>query len=176
MKKLLVCAAALLLLFNACKTSSIQERRQRKCEKAYYKYGCDWGKPDTITTTNTVTERHDSLIYVPIAGQTVSEKIYPLNGRKSMLTTQYAVSYAWIERDSLYHKLIQTKTEIPAIIHNAVTSKVEYREKIIKVPYRVEVATKKPLGWFLKTLVWSGVFYWGLLIVIIVLRVRKFFV
>ena len=181
MKTLLVLLLSL-LFFTSCIT---QNRIDRKCHKAKMKYdlaATKWGCPktqDSTVTTSQVTIK-DTTIYVPIPGQTVHDSIPVIitkglmNSPVSLLETTYSRSKAWVENGILKHTLDQRPSTFPVIlpgaIHNSTTSKIQ----TIKVPYYVDRPISKPLHWWQKLFIWSGIIAWWFVALYIVIKFYKF--
>lgn len=178
---LLLLISATLVSCLSTKQQRIENRRQRKCEKAAYKWGCDWGKePDTIRTTNTVTEYKDTVVYVTIPGSTVTQHdtifvesspdpfgVPQLNTRKSTLNTSLATSTAWVQNGQLKHTLVQRDSVYKAQINNAIriTQGITY-ESIVRTRPPVK---EHYLTWWDQTFKWLGVIF-SILCVSLLLR------
>ena len=111
------------------------------------------------TVTNTVVERHDSLIYkdttifVPIPAESQSNVVLPKDTSK--VETSFAESKAWIDTTGLLHHTIQNKRrdwgvqiKYPerTIVSKATTTS---HDKII-----VEKKVEKELNWWQKFRLW----------------------
>ena len=119
----------IILILSSC---SVQRRAERKCEKATYKWGCDFGT-DTAYIKETVinTLYKDTTIYVHIPGDTVHDSVPVVveiftdgttlvTTKKNTLQTSLATSQAWIEAGRLHHTLIQKDSVYKAQIENAI--------------------------------------------------------
>jgi hypothetical protein len=175
---LVLCLVLLVYLaLSSCSTSR-QHRRQSRCEKAFYKYGCDWAVPDTVTQTDFVLKLKDTTIFVRIEGDTRYDSIpVPVNISTpvNILKTRYAVSQAWIEKGVLHHELQQLQSEIASTIPNAISSATLHSVRTLKIPFPQEVPVKMPLSWLEKVLMYSGAAAWFILLFLLFLRFRKLF-
>lgn len=165
------------LLVSSCGTTR-EQRRQTRCEKAFYKYGCDWVKPDTVTQTAYVLIQKDTTVFVTITGEIRHDSVpvpVQVSTPVNILKTRYAISQAWITEGILHHELQQLQTEVARTIPNAVTSATMNTVKLVKVPYPQEVPVKMPLSWLEKSLMYSGAAAWFALLFLLFLRLRKHF-
>ena len=171
-----------LLFFTSCIT---QNRIDRKCRKAKLKYEIEatkWGCPKDLDSTFVHSQViiKDTTIYVPIPGQTVHDSIPVIitkglmNTPVSILETTYSRSKAWVENGTLKHTLDQRPSTIPVIlpgaIHNSTTSTVQ----TIKVPYYVDRPIEKPLSWWQKLFLWTGVVVWWVGVGYLILKFKRF--
>ena len=170
------------LFFTSCIT---QNRIDRKCRKAKLNYdiaATKWGCPKDLDST--FIQSHviikDTTIYVSIPAQTVHDSIPVIitkglmNTPVSTLETTYSRSKAWVVDGILKHTLDQKPSSfpltIPAAIHTTTTNSVQ----TIKVPYYVDRPTSKPLHWWQKLFIWSGVIAWWVVGLYIVKKFYKF--
>ena len=171
-----------LLFFTSCIT---QSRKERKCRKAKLNYeiaSTKWGCPKNLDSTFVQSQViiKDTTIYVPVPGETVHDSIPVIitkglmNSPVSTLETTYSRSKAWVENGTLKHTLDQKPStfpvSIPAAIHTTTTNTVQS----IKVPYYVDRPISKPLHWWQKLFIWSGVIAWWVLGLYIVKKFYKF--
>ncbi|MFZ4548952.1 MAG: hypothetical protein ACOYN4_15995 [Bacteroidales bacterium] len=171
-----------LILVSACSTP--EEIQSRKCtkalkhfEKVSFEQGCPWGGLDSTVSQKTTIMYRDSLIYVHIPGETVSDTIIipiadSISTTVSILNTKYAISKAWIENSLLKHTLEQVKSDIGQTVKGLNKETLINKEKIIRIPYLVEKPVKIPLSWWQKFFLWSGVIAWGLLVTVIIIKIR----
>lgn len=171
-----------LLFFTSCIT---QNRIDRKCRKAKMKYdlaatkwGCPTVQDSTIVQSQVIIK--DTTIYVPIPGQTVRDSIPVIitkglmNSPVSKLETTYSLSKAWVENGILKHTLDQRPSTIPVILPGAIHTSTSNTVQTIKVPYYVDRPISKPLQWWQKLLIWSGVIVWWVVGLYIVKKFYKF--
>ena len=171
-----------LLFFTSCIT---QNRIDRKCRKAKMKYdvaATKWGCP--VDHDSTFAQSHviikDTTIYVPVPAQTVHDSIPVIitkglvNSPVSTLETTYTRSKAWVLDGILKHTLDQKPSAfpvtIPAAIHNTTSNTVQ----TIKVPYYVDRPISKPLHWWQKLFIWTGIIAWFVVIGYSAFRLSKF--
>jgi hypothetical protein len=165
------------MVLSSCSTSKHQ-RRQTKCEKAFYRYGCDWALADTVTQTQYVLVVKDTTVFITLPGEIRYDSVpVPINISTpvNILKTRYALSQAWISDGILHHRLQQLESEIAKTIPRAISSSSLASVRTVKVPYRVEVPVKKPLSGFEMALMYSGVAAWFALLFLLFLRLRKLF-
>jgi hypothetical protein len=170
------------LFFTSCIT---QNRIDRKCRKAKLNYdiaATKWGCPKDLDSTFIQSQViiKDTTIYVSIPAQTVHDSIPVIitkglmNTPVSTLETTYSRSKAWVVDGILKHTLDQKPSSfpltIPAAIHTTTTNSVQ----TIKVPYYVDRPTSKPLHWWQKLFIWSGVIAWWVVGLYIVKKFYKF--
>lgn len=141
----------IVLILSSCNTS-LEAKRQRKCEKAAYKYGCDFGT-DTAYIKETVinTVYKDTVVYIKIPGDTVHDSIPVVveiftdgttlvSSKKSTLHTSLATSQAWIQSGKLHHTLIQKDSIYKAQIQNAIRITQHFMKeqttKVVKEHYK----------------------------------------
>ena len=172
----------LLILLSACSTP--EEIQTRKCTKALkhfekisFEQGCPWGGLDSSTSQKTTIMYRDSLIFVHIPGVTVHDSVMvpiadSITSTVSILNTKYAISKAWIENSQLKHTLEQVKSDIGQTVKGINKETLINKNKIIRVPYLVEKPVKIPLSWWQKFFLWSGVIAWGLLVTVIIIKIR----
>ena len=171
-----------MLVFTSCIT---QNRMDRKCRKAKLKYeiaatkwGCSKDLDSTFVQSQVIIK--DTTIFVPVPGQTVHDSIPVIitkglmNSPVSTLETTYSRSKAWVENGTLKHTLDQKPSTfpvtIPAAIHTTTTNTVQ----TIKVPYYVDRPIPKPLHWWQKLFIWSGIIAWWAVGLYIVIKLYKF--
>ena len=158
----------LLLLLASCTTTKqqrIEQRRIKKCELANYKYGCDWGKTETIT--NTIIK--DTVIYVYLPGDTVHDSItlevfvtegqVQVKTRPSHLHTSLARSDAWIQSGKLHHTIIQNDTLYKAHIERAIRIAQYFSKETRTVEKRIHYKT-----WWDKFFINSSKAFWIILL------------
>jgi len=170
------------LFFTSCIT---QNRIDRKCRKAKLNYeiantkwGCQKDRDSTFTQSQVIIK--DTTIFVPVPGQAFHDSI-PLiitkglmNSPVSLLETTYSRSRAWVENGILKHTLDQRPSTIPVILPGAIHTSTSNTMQTIKVPYYVVRPIAKPLLWWQKLFVWSGVIAWWVLVLYIVIKFYKF--
>lgn len=171
------------VFFTSCSMEKRMSRKcaraQRKYELALYKYDCQNKPIDTAYVTETKIITRDTTIYVPVPGDTVKSetKVHDtlglLNSKVSHLETKYALSNAWVEGGILKHELIQKDTDIQATIPEAVQHTTTGEKVIVKVPYPVEKRVPAELSWLQKTLIYTGIGFWIILLVYIIYLVVK---
>ena len=171
------------LLFASCNT---QKRMARKCARAQIeyetlilKYHCIPARYDSSSNTESVTIIRDTTIYVSIPGETIHDSVSvpvpaTITTPVSQLETRYAISRAWIENSLLRHTLIQKQSDIPKTITGALHTSTSSILKTIKVPYFVDRPTSKPLTWWQKLFLWSGIVAWWAVGLYIAIRFYKF--
>jgi hypothetical protein len=157
----------------------------RKCWKAKLKYdlaATKWGCPKDLDSTFVQSQVFikDTTIYVPIPGQTVHDNIPVIitkglmNSPVSTLETTYSRSKAWVENGTLKHTLDQKPSTfpvtIPAAIHTTTTNTVQ----TIKVPYYVDRPIEKPLSWWQKLFLWTGIVVWWVGVGYLILKFKRF--
>jgi hypothetical protein len=157
----------------------------RKCRKAKFKYeiaATKWNCPKDLDSSFVQSQViiKDTTIYVPIPGQTVHDSIPVIitkglmNSPVSILETTYSRSKAWVENGTLKHTLDQKPSTfpvtIPAAIHTTTTNTVQ----TIKVPYYVDRPIEKPLSWWQKLFLWTGVVVWWVGVGYLILKFKRF--
>jgi len=171
-----------LLFFTSCIT---QNRIERKCRKAKLNYviaASKWGCPKDCDSTFVQSQViiKDTTIYVPIPGETVHDSIPVIitkglmNTPVSILETTYSRSKAWVENGTLKHTLDQRPSTIPVILPGAIHNSTSSTIQTIKVPYYVYRPISKPLHWWHKLFIWSGVIAWWVVGLYIVKKFYKF--
>jgi hypothetical protein len=178
----LLCVAALLL--NSCVApDKIRDRKcakaQRNYELATYKYGCPWQIMDSAIVRETKEIVRDTTIYVRIPGEIRHDSILvavadSISTPVSILKTKYSISKAWIENNQLKHTLEQVKSDIQQVIQGINKETVTLEQKTIRVPYPVEKLVKHSLNRFEKFLLWSGGIAWGLVIALVIFKLKRF--
>lgn len=174
---MLVVAAFLLILlvFSSCSVSR-EQRRQSRCERAMFRFGCDWPAPDTVTSTNTVTITRDTTIYVKVPAEITADSVpvpVPFTVSKNVINTSYAISIAWVENGYLRHELRQVQASVPVTIPGAIQNTSASSLKTVKVPYPVRIPVEKRSSWLQTSLIYSGAIAWFFLLFILFLRIRK---
>jgi hypothetical protein len=140
----------------------------RKCRKAKLNYeiaASKWGCPmiNDSTIFNTQEIIRDTTIYVPVPGQIVHDSIPVIitnglmNTPVSLLETTYSRSKAWVENGILKHALDQRPSTIPVILPGAIHTSTSNTVQTIKVPYYIDRPVLKPLTWWQKFFLWTGV-------------------
>jgi hypothetical protein len=171
-----------LLFFTSCIT---QNRIDRKCRKAKLKYeiaATKWSCPQDHDSTFVQSQViiKDTTIYVPIPGETVHDSIPVIitkglmNTPVSILATTYSRSKAWVENGTLKHTLDQRPSTIPVILPGAIHNSTSSTIQTIKVPYYVDRPISKPLHWWQKLFIWSGIIAWWLVGLYILKKFYKF--
>ena len=171
-----------LLFFTSCIT---QSRIERKCRKAKLKYDLavtKWGCPKDLDSTFFQSQViiKDTTIYVPVPGETVHDSIPVIitkgliNSPVSTLETTYSRSKAWVENGTLKHTLDQKPSSFPVILPGAIHNSTSSTIQTIKVPYYVDRPISKPLHWWQKLFIWSGIIAWWALGLYIVIKFYKF--
>ena len=171
-----------LLFFTSCIT---QNRIDRKCRKAKLKYdlaATKWGCPKDLDSTFVQSQViiKDTTIYVSIPGQTVHDSIPVIitkglmNSPVSLLETTYSRSTARVENGILKHTLDQKPSTFPVILPGAIHNSTSNTVQTIKVPYYIDRPIAKPLSWWQKLFLWSGVIAWWVVALYIVIKFNKF--
>jgi hypothetical protein len=145
--KILYIVMLSLLFFTSCIT---QNRIDRKCRKAKLKYEIEaakWGCPKDLDSTFVQSQViiKDTTIYVPVPGETVHDSI-PVIITKGLMNSPVSLL------ETTYSRTIQT----------------------IKVPYYVDRPISKPLHWWQKLFIWSGVIAWWFVGLYILKKFYKF--
>ena len=171
-----------MLVLTSCVT---QNRIERKCRQAKLKYeiaSTKWGCPKDLDSTSVQSQViiKDTTIFIPVPGETIHDSIPVIitkglmNTPISILETTYSRSKAWIENGTLKHTLDQKPSTfpvtIPAAIHTTTTNTVQ----TIKVPYYVDRPIKKPLSWWQKLFLWTGVVVWWVGVGYLILKFKRF--
>ncbi len=172
----------ILLSFTSC---SISDKFTRKCQKAKIKYdmaatrwGCPTVQDSTIVQSQVIIK--DTTIYVPVPGQTIHDSIPVIitnglmNTPVSKLETTYSQSKAWVENGTLKHTLDQRPSTIPVILPGAIHTSTSSTVQTIKVPYYIDRPISKPLSWWQKLFLWTGVIIWWTVILYIIVRISSF--
>jgi hypothetical protein len=171
-----------LLFFTSCIT---QNRIERKCRKAKLNYeiaATKWGCPKDLDSTFVQSQViiKDTTIYVPIPAETVHDSIPVIITKGlistpvSILETTYSRSKAWVENGTLKHTLDQKSSTFPVTIPAAIHTSTTNTFQTIKVPYYIDRPISKPLHWWQKLFIWSGVIAWWVLGLYIVKKFYKF--
>ena len=180
--KILYLVSLSLLFFTSCITQNKMDRKCRKAKLNYEIAATKWGCPKDLDSTFVQSQViiKDTTIFVPVPGETVHDSIPIIitkglmNTPVSTLETTYSRSKAWVVDGILKHTLDQKPSSfpvtIPAAIHTTTTNSVQ----TIKVPYYVDRPTSKPLHWWLKLFIWSGVIAWWVVGLYIVKKFYKF--
>jgi hypothetical protein len=172
----------ILLVFTSCSTS---ERMNRKCRKANVKNEIavsKWGCPKVLDSTSVQSQViiKDTTIYVPVPVQIVHDSIPVtithglMNTHVSILETTYSQSKAWVENGTLKHTLNQRPSSIPVILPGAIHTSTLNTIQTIKVPYFVDRPTIKPLAWWQKLFLWTGIIAWWVVIGFLIFKIKKF--
>jgi hypothetical protein len=180
--KILYLVMLSLLFFSSCIT---QNRIDRKCRKAKLKYeiaASKWGCPKDLDSTFVQSQViiKDTTIFVPVPGETVHDSIPVIitkglmNSPVSTLETTYYRSKAWVENGTLKHTLDQKPSTFPVTIPAAIQTTTTNTVQTIKVPYYVDRPISKPLHWWQKLFIWSGVIAWWVVGLYIVKKFYKF--
>jgi hypothetical protein len=171
-----------MLIFTSCIT---QNRMDRKCRKAKLKYeiaATKWNCPKDLDSTFVQSQViiKDTTIFVPIPAETVHDSIPVLitngltNTPVSLLETTYSRSKAWVVDGILKHTLDQKPSNFPVTIPGAIQTTTTNSVQTIKVPYYFDRPTSKPLHWWQKLFIWSGVIAWWVVGLYIVKKFYKF--
>ena len=168
MKKILLFSLLAIVLASCTLTRQqrIEQRRERKCELAAYKWGCDWGQ-DTAYIRETVTKTvyRDTTIYIHIPGAIVVDSIpvyihvgsdgqVNISTPVNTLETSMAISRAWVENGKLKHELVQRDSVLKANIDNAIRiTQILMKENTTVRKHTVERYV--PLFW--KIFGWIGI-------------------
>lgn len=180
--KILYLVMLSLLFFTSCIT---QNRMDRKCRKAKLKYdlaATKWGCPKDLDSTFNQSQViiKDTTIYVPVPSQTVHDSIPVIitkglvNSPVNTLETTYSRSKAWVVDGILKHTIEQRPSTIPVILPGAIHNSTSSTIQTIKVPYYVDRPIPKPLHWWQKLFIWSGIIAWWALGLYIVIKFYKF--
>jgi hypothetical protein len=180
--KILYLLLLLLLFFTSCIT---QNRIDRKCRKAKLNYeiaATKWGCPKELDSTFVQSKViiKDTTIFVPVLGETVHDSIPVIitkglmNSPVSILETTYSRSKAWVENGALKHTLDQNPSSFPVILPGAIHNSTSSTIQTIKVPYYVDRPISKPLHWWQKLFIWSGIIAWWLVGLYILKKFYKF--
>ena len=173
----------LLILLSACSTP--QEIQTRKCtkalkhfEKVSFEQGCPWGGLDSSTSQKTTMVYKDSLIFVHIPGEIVSDTVIvpmadSISTTVSILNTKYAISKAWIENSQLKHTLEQVKSDIGQTVKGLNKEIYINKEKFVRVPYLVEKPVRIPMSWWQKFFLWSGGIAWVVVVALAVYKIKR---
>jgi hypothetical protein len=97
-----------------------------------------------------------------------------MNSPVSKLETTYSLSKAWVENGILKHTLDQKPSTIPVILPGAIHNSTSSTIQTIKVPYYVDRLISKPLHWWQKLFIWSGIIAWWVVGLYIVKKFYKF--
>lgn len=137
-----------LSLLTSCITSRperLEAKRQRKCELAAYRWGCNNGYDSVMIIRETRTVYSDTTIFVHIPGDTVMDTLFVfitedglINSKPSMLETSFASSWAQVVDGKLYHDLVQNDTAIEARIKNGIretTSTETWKQSTVVTMY-----------------------------------------
>lgn len=171
-----------LLFFTSCIT---QNRMDRKCRKAKLNYeiaATKWGCPKDLDCTFVQSQViiKDTTIFVPVPGETVHDSIPVIitkgliNSPLSTLETTYSRSKAWVVDGILKHTLDQKPSTIPFTIPGAIHNSTSNTVKTIKVPYYVNRPISKPLHWWQKLFIWTGIIAWWVGVGYVAFRMTKF--
>jgi hypothetical protein len=147
----------LMLITASCLTTQserLEAKRQRKCDKAAWRWGCNQGVSDSIMKiTETITIYQDTTVFIHLPGKIVHDTVEVIvdknglvNSKKSYLFTSIAESWAMVQNGKLLHRLSQNDTLIEQNIQNAIReTKTTEKEKEVKTlpPVMVNYLT----GW-----------------------------
>lgn len=171
-----------LLFFTSCITQNRIERKCRKAKLIYEiavtKWGCPKDSDSTFVQSQVIIK--DTTIYVPVPGETVHDSIPVIitkglmNSPVSILETTYSRSKAWVENGTLKHTIDQRSSAIPVILPGAIHNSTSSTIQTIKVPYYVDRPISKPLHWWQKLFIWSGIIAWWVVGLYIVKKFYKF--
>jgi len=180
--KILYLLLLLLLFFTSCIT---QNRIDRKCRKAKLNYeiaATKWGCPKDLDSTFVQSQVviKDTTIFIPVPGQTVHDSIPVIitkglmNTPVSILETTYSRSKAWVENGTLKHTLDQRPSTFPITIPAAIQTTTTNTVQTIKVPYYVDRPIEKPLSWWQKLFLWTGVIVWWVGVGYLIFKFKRF--
>jgi len=145
----------ILIVLSSCITSRperLESKRQRKCELANYRWGCNLSSDSVMIIRETITELRDTTIFFYVPADTVSDTLFVffddnglVNSKPSTLDTEFASSWAQVVQGKLYHDLVQKEKELAATIKDAIQkhSKIEYKA-VIKT---IEKEVNRLTGW-----------------------------
>ena len=164
MKKLVVFLAMILLIScSTTKEQRVEKRKQKKCELATYKWGCDFSFPrDTVKIIKEVKILKDTTITIKIPGETIYDSIpvpvpVEISTKSRIVETQYAKAEAWIESGKLKMIVTQKDIEVQRTISNAIREYQLNNTNTITVekPKPYPVITNK-MNLFQKIFFWIG--------------------
>jgi hypothetical protein len=145
----------ILIVLSSCITSRperLEAKRQRKCELAQFRWGCNQSSDSIMIITETITEFSDTTIYFHVPADTVRDTLFVffddnglVNSKPSTLETEFASSWAQVVQGKLYHDLVQKEKELEATIKDAIQkhSKIEYKAVVKTIKTEVNRLT----GW-----------------------------
>jgi len=173
----------ILLVFTSCSTT---DRMNRKCRKANLKYetaAARWNCPTVFDSTIIQSQIiiKDTTINVPVPAQTAHDSLPVLltnglmNTPVSQLETTYSRSKAWVENGTLKHTLDQIPSTIPVILPGAIHTTTSSKVQTIKVPYYIDRPIPKPLQWWQKLFIWTGIIAWLVGVGYLILKFKRFF-
>jgi len=171
-----------LLFFTSCITQNRMDRKCRKVKLQYDLAATKWGCPKDVDSTFVQSQViiKDTTIFVPVPGETVHDSIPVIitkglvNSPVSKLETAYCLSKAWVVDGILKHTLDQKQTTIPFTIPGSIHTSTSNTVQTIKVPYYVDRPISKPLTWWQKLFLWSGVIAWWVIALYFVIKFYKF--
>jgi len=164
-----------MVFISSCSVDKKCQKAQRRYEMKAYKLGCVLPFLESEKDSVVITKHDTTFIFVTDSiylRDTIRLDVFQTTP-KSILTTQYSVSTAWVQNGLLQHFLEQKQVKIPITIKDAVQSHVAINTKVIRIPYPVEKIVKKDLSWIQKSLQISGIVLWLIIIAIVVLKVRR---
>jgi len=97
-----------------------------------------------------------------------------MNNPVSSLETTYSLSKAWVENGILKHTLDQIPSSLPVILPGAIHTSTSSTVQTIKVPYYVDRSISKPLHWWQKLFIWTGITTWVVGVGYVAFRITKF--
>jgi hypothetical protein len=137
------------LMISSCAT-------QNKCDR---KFPCT-GKDSISVITKTETIYRDTIIYVYVPGEKVTETklVYVdangiMHSDISKLYTSFAESWAWVENGKLMHELMQKDTTLARHIKNAIKESAMTTETVKIKTVIQEVNRVTGWQWFQ---IWAG--------------------
>ena len=182
--KSIILLLSCIVLLSSCtltREQRIERRRDRKCELASYRWGCDFGRDTAyILKTETKTIYRDTTVYIHVPGAIVvdSVPVYVQVGSNgsvkvstpvNTLETSMAVSRAWIDNGRLRHELVQRDSVFRANIDNAIRiTQTLMKESTIATRHTVERYV--PMFW--RVFGWIGIVLSSVIIVILIDTIR----
>lgn len=157
MKKILLFIIIVILL-SGCVT-------RKRCERFI---------PPPVVNTETIIIKKDSLIFVPVPGDTIKDvdTVYVKDGISTMplkrLDTKYCYALAEIKDNKHYFNLYQKEDSIPKVI--------EYVDKIVTVKETITVEVERDFTWWEKTYKTIGKFTFWILSTASVLGIAYLFI
>lgn len=154
---------------SSCSTTRqqrIEQRRMQHCERAAYRWGCDFSFP--VDTAYVIRERiriRDTTVTITLPGETCYDSVSVpvpvwITTTKKVLETQHARAEAWIDKGTLKLLLVQKEIAIQKTIASAIKEYTATHTTTItaekKVPYAV---TTNHMNLFQQVFFWLGIGY-----------------